>query len=251
MFGEWWEFERAFLLNIAAMRPLKVLVCVWIALITLLPAYFIYIGNYAIIRIDDKDENRVVDQVERRDTDIQRSIQVQENAAVLHDSIMQILEKSKDTRSDFEHVVTLSMLLPPIANITRMPTPTSEIFLSYIAPIGFPVVFTDMLVGTTLDNWSWDFLKERWGNHVFQNTRQGNYSTKVNRLGKHFVNRVNVRLGDFVDVVTGARKANENERGLYITKQRVLPPDALEHEFYYPPFYSGKHMNCYLEPTGW
>ena len=59
---------------------------------------------------------------------------------------------------------------------------------------------------------------------------------------------MNVRLADFVDIVTGARKANENERELYVTKQRVLSLDALEHEFYYPPFYSGKH---YLEPTGW
>lgn len=156
------------------------------------------------------------------------------------------------SRHDFNTVVTLSLLLPHIKNISRIPTPSPETFRSYIAPGGLPIIFTDMLVGTTMDNWSWDLVKTKWGNIMFPNTRQGNYSSRVNKFGKHKINRVTVRLADFIDIVTGRRSANENENGLYITKQKMLPTEELEREFVYPPFYNSKqHKKCFLEPTGW
>jgi len=60
-----------------------------------------------------------------------------------------------------------------------------------------------------------------------------------------------VSLADFIDIATGKRKPKKGEQGLYITKQRVIPKEALEKEFYYPPFYPGSHKQCYLEPTAW
>ena len=158
--------------------------------------------------------------------------------------------KNSLSRNDFDTVVTLSLLLPPMNNISRMLTPTHETFRNYIGPAGLPIIFTDMLVGTSMDNWSWDYVKENWGNTVFRNTRQGNYSTRVTKLGKHKIHRVSVRLSDFIDVVTGKRTPNENEKGLYITKQKVIPTEDLENVFYYPPFYVGG-QRCFLEPTAW
>lgn len=158
----------------------------------------------------------------------------------------------KNSRVDFHHVILLSNFLPRITNITRISTPSNEMFLKIIAPYGLPVIFTDMLVGTPLEKWSWNTIKNRWGGHMFHNTRQGFYSTRANKLGKHYVNRVSVHLSDFVDIVTGVREPTELEKGLYITKQKLLPPNALDGEFYYPPFYSSrKHRECFLEPTGW
>ena len=164
--------------------------------------------------------------------------------------LQNILQKG-GKRTDFELVVLLSALLPPIQNVSKMPTPSSEVFLNYIAPTGLPVVFTDMLVGTKLENWSWQMVRDRWGEQVYRNIRQGNFSTKVNRSGKHLVNRVNVKLKDFIDIVTGARKSGEKEQGLYIAKKALFPQAELEREFYYPPFYLGDHKDCFLEPSGW
>ena len=170
--------------------------------------------------------------------------------SILHE---QAVMNTKDSlsRSDFDTVITLSLLLPPIRNISRILTPLPQTFRDYIGPAGLPVIFTDMLVGTNMDNWSWDYVQEKWGNEVFHNTRQGNYSTDVTHFGKHKINRVSVRLSDFIDVATGKRKPRDREKGLYITKQRMLPKDALEKEFYYPPFYDGLNRKCFLEPTGW
>lgn len=169
------------------------------------------------------------------------------------DNFLKTMRSSEfqESLNEFERVVAVSSLLPPIINISRIPTPSSEAFLHYIAPVGLPVVFTDMLEGTSLSGWTWDMVRQRWGNHIYSNTRQGNYSPKVNRFGKHFIHRVTVKLKDFIDVVTGKREPNEKEKGLYITKQRVLPPDQLEKMFYYPPFYPGDKKKCFLEPTGW
>ena len=156
-----------------------------------------------------------------------------------------------DKRVGFDQVVALSSLLPKITNISRIRTPSPETFRSYIAPVGLPVVLTDMFDESQLRQWNWDYLKKRWGNHVFHNTRQGNYSSQKTSAGKYFVNRVSVTLGHFIDVVTGKREPAESEKGLYITKQKVIPPEALETEFYYPSFYPGPHKTCYLEPTAW
>ena len=160
-------------------------------------------------------------------------------------------DHSKSSRSAFELVIALSSLLPKISNITRMKTPSPEAFRKFVAPMGLPVIFTDMLKSQMLGEWSWEYVRSKWGETVFHNTRQGNYSTKTSKAGKHLVNRVSVKLADFIDVVTGKRKANKNERGMYITKQKVIPDKALEAEFYYPPFYPGAHKKCFLEPTGW
>lgn len=158
---------------------------------------------------------------------------------------------SLNSRSAFEKVVALSSLLPRLTNISRMRTPSPETFRDYIAPAGLPVIFTDMFEGQKLGKWTWDYVRSKWGNMVYQNIRQGNFSTKTSKSGKHIVNRVTVTLKDFIDVVTEKRAANENEKGLYIAKKRVIPVEALEAEFYYPPFYPGAHKSCYLEPTGW
>ncbi len=91
----------------------------------------------------------------------------------------------------------------------------------------------------------------KWGKTVYKNTRQGNFSTKTSSAGKHLVNRVTVTLEDFIDVVTGKKTPKKNEKGMYIAKKRVIPVEALEAEFHYPPFYPGPSKNCYLEPTGW
>lgn len=154
-------------------------------------------------------------------------------------------------RAAFETVVALSSLLPRITSVARIKTPTPEAFREYIAPVGLPVIFTDMLEGTHLANWSWDMLKAKYGHHVFHNTRQGNYSTKKTSYGKQIIGRTSVSLSDFIDVATGKRKPKKGEQGLYITKQKVMPTEALEEEFYYPPFYPGSHKQCYLEPTAW
>ena len=187
-------------------------------------------------------------------TDVQQLRNAEEIYVALKkllDEQLSLNTKESLSRVDFQTVVTLSMLLPPINNISRMSTPPPETFLNYIAPTGLPIIFTDMLVGTSLDNWSWDLVRERWGDEVFHNTRQGNYSSRVNRFGKHIIHRVSTKLSDFIDVVTGKREPRENERGLYITKQKILPPSVLEKEFHYPPFYNGVHKKCFLEPTAW
>ena len=163
-----------------------------------------------------------------------------------------LLEADKSNpRAEFELVTALSTLLPKIYNISRMKTPSPETFRNYVAPLGLPVIFTDMFDSSPLRQWNWGYVRSKWGRHVFSNTRQGNYSSKKSSSGKQIINRVSVKLADFIDVVTGERVPRESERGLYITKQKVIPPEELETEFSYPPFYPGPHKTCYLQPTAW
>ena len=159
--------------------------------------------------------------------------------------------ESKSTRSAFDKVVTLSSLLPPLRNISRISTPSPEAFRDYIAQVGLPVILTDMLDGQRLGDWTWEYVRARWGNIEYKNTRQGNLTTKTSKNGKHIVNRVTITLNDFIDVVTGKRQPSPNEQGLYIAKKRLIPVHELENEFYYPPFYPGNHQSCYLEPSSW
>lgn len=158
---------------------------------------------------------------------------------------------TSNPRVAFERVVLVSSLLPKISNISRIKTPSPEAFRNYMAPIGLPVIFTDMLEGEKLADWTWEYVRSKWGHIVYHNTRQGEYSGKVSKLGKHYVNRVSVRLSDFIDIVTNRRRPEKSEEGMYITKQRVIPVEALEQEFTYPKFYPGVNKKCYLEPTGW
>ena len=102
-----------------------------------------------------------------------------------------------------------------------------------------------------LRRWSWDYVRVKWGTQVFHNTRQGEYLEETTKSGKHLINRVSVKLSDFIDVVQGKRKPQKGEEDLYITKQKVIPKQELEREFHYPPFYPGNPKNCYLEPTAW
>ena len=173
-----------------------------------------------------------------------------EEIASMVESLLRKADES-GPRAAFEQVVALSTFLPKITNISRFKTPSAETFRNYIAPAGLPVIFTDMFDGSLLRQWTWDYVKGKWGEQVFHNTRQGNYSTKKATSGKYFVNRVSVTLGDFIDVVTGKRAPRKHEKGLYITKQKIIPTGALEAEFFYPPFYPGPHTYCYLEPTAW
>ena len=241
---------------------------VWIALLTTLLAYFLFSHKDALIKNDESDM-AAEDILQETDDDgggyseINRQSRLKKSAgfhvAKRHDSIMGFEAELKKVlsmdelgpRAAFDQVVALSSLLPKIANISRMKTPSPETFRNYIAPMGLPVVFTDMLEGQMLGVWSWDYVRSKWGEQVYSNIRQGNISTKTSKSGKHIVKRVSVRFADFIDVVTGKRKPTENEEGLYIAKKRVIPVEALEAEFYYPPFYPGPHKNCYLEPTGW
>ncbi len=241
----------------STMRPLKLAAVIFPALLVTVTGFLIYRSRVQIIQ----QEKPLCDDRQRSKYEnlniFSPATETNNPLGTIYSSIENILKKQSAlntknslSRNDFDTVVTLSLLLPPIKNISRMLTPTHEMFRNYIAPAGLPIIFTDMLVGTSMDNWSWDYVKENWGNTVFRNTRQGNYSTRVTKLGKHKIHRVSVRLSDFIDVVTGKRKPNENEKGLYITKQKVLPTEDLENVFYYPPFYFGR-QRCFLEPTGW
>ena len=256
------------------------LLCGWVSIITLLTLYFLFTGYLTVGKneavgadalggrwqdharleklkrgVHTVDEQLIGEsEVNENNVAFGSSAVKTSSSSALSKAVVEAVfndEHSTHSRAAFELVVVLSGLLPKITNISRMETPSAEAFRNYIAPVGLPVIFTDMLDGRKLGAWTWDYIKAKWGDTVFHNTRQGKYSIKTNKYGKHFVNRVSVRLTDFVDVVTGKKAASKEEEKMYITKQRVIPKEALEAEFYYPPFYPGSNRNCYLEPTGW
>lgn len=255
--------------------------CASIVIVNLLPLYFILNGTYSFVRNDSPgndqasfpkrggpDGNSALDEEHFKrgvhvafdgELGIGDSKQSPHSYSRALDSdgvgkeLARILsqDESSNSRAAFDKVVALSALLPKITDISRMKTPSPEAFRSYIAPVGLPVIFTNMLEGEMLGEWTWNYVRLKWGDKVFHNTRQGEYSIKKTKLGKHVVNRVSVRLSDFIDIVTGKRVPSDSEKGMYITKQQVIPVEALEAEFYYPNFYPGYHKKCYLEPTGW
>ena len=252
--------------------------CAWLTMLTLIPLYLLSTGRYASVNEDklvqvsqqsswggtvDSELKRFKRGVHAIDDSFQEELFTEDisasvnvgliNSKVIQNEIRRVFseDKSSSPRAAFEQVVTLSSLLPKITNISRIKTPSPEAFRNYIAPMGLPVIFTDMLEGQKLGKWSWEYVRSKWGHVVYHNTRQGDYSTKTTKQGKHFINRVSVKLSDFIDIVTGKRSAEKSEEGMYITKQRVIPVEALEEEFSYPPFYPGSHKRCYLEPTGW
>lgn len=243
---------------------------IWVVLLTTLLAYFIFSKKDALIRIiEDESDVAAEDMLQEGYGDEEGYSEIKAQSYLKKSAEHHVVKRHDDNmgfeaeltkilavdesspRAAFDRVVALSSLLPKITNISRMKTPSPETFRNYIAPMGLPVVFTDMLEGQMLGRWSWDYVRSKWGEQVYSNIRQGNFSTKTSKSGKHIVKRVSVRFADFIDVVTGKRKPNEKEEGLYIAKKRVIPVEALEAEFYYPPFYPGPHKNCYLEPTGW
>ena len=254
------------------------ILCVWVSIITL---YLHFTGYFFVTKKESQAardgamggpwsygeklkrrlhtaDDSLVDGEGRQETDLSEVFGHSMSKTVSNSALSKELaeaifndEHSTNSRAAFELVVALSSLLPKVKNISRISTPSPEAFRNYIAPIGLPVIFTDMLEGTKLSSWTWDYIKSKWGETVFHNTRQGKYLSKMNKYGKHYVNRVSVKLSDFVDVVTGKRAASKDEKEMYITKQRVIPPEALQTEFFYPPFYPGSNQKCYLEPTGW
>ena len=252
----------------------------WLAVLTLLPLYLVMSGRYSLVGgssrrsgassrnqrtagdvqweggvdLMKRGARRTAD--ERRYTSLLLQDEAVDSVQSAGSSFQAELEKilsldESDPRAVFDQVVALSSLLPKLENISRFRTPSPEAFRNYIAPMGLPVIFTDLFDGEMLRQWSWEYIKSKWGSTVFYNTRQGDYSNKTTLSGKHYVNRVSVSLADFIDVVTGKKEASDKEKGLYITKQRIIPVEALEAEFYYPPFYPAPHKKCYLEPTGW
>ena len=161
------------------------------------------------------------------------------------------LPETKDSRAAFEKVVALSSLLPRLSDVPRMKTPPPKVFREYVAPVGLPVIFTDMFEGEKLSRWTWNYVRSKWGKTVYEDVRQGDYSEEVSKFGKHLVNRVGVTLENFIDVATGKRETREGEERLYIAQKRIIPVEALETEFFYPPFYPGDCKKCYMEPTAW
>ena len=87
-------------------------------------------------------------------------------------------------RAGFRTVAALSSLLPLLREVPRTRTPSAEDFIEHIASVGFPIILTDMIEGTRLRRWSWRYLRARFGDIVFHNTRQGEYFDTANRLGK-------------------------------------------------------------------
>lgn len=262
-------------------NTLLVILCAWVLIITLLPLYLLFTGYFSAVKNaeyardpGDRWSGETGEDVLQK---LKRGVHAAEdkaavhlggieekaiggqqhpgaNSAALRSEIEEAIfndEHSIHSRTAFELVVKLSSLLPKVTNISRIKTPSPEAFRNYIAPVGLPVIFTDMLEGQALGEWTWGYIRSKWGETVFHNTRQGKYSIKTNKYGKHYVNRVSVKLADFIDVVTGKRAPRGDEKDMYITKQRVIPPKDLEAEFYYPPFYPGQHNKCYLEPTAW
>ena len=254
------------------------LVGAWVSVLTILAAYLLYSGRYALVSTSPSDgsattygHSRPAMSIEEEDAGPEREseafaagidtmasrwrIRSNEEAPTgpEYASTREKLDQldARDPRVAFKQVEALSALLPKLRNISRIETPTPEAFRNYIAPMGLPVIMTGMFQGTKMSNWGWKYLRDRWGDRVFHNTRQGNYSTKSNVSGKQYIGRVSVRLSDFIDIVTGVRKPRGGEEGLYITKQDVIPPEDLEKEFYYPPFYPDTHKTCYLQPSGW
>ena len=247
-----------------ARKSFLAVLCVWLVVITLTPLYMLFTGGYSLVRDDQLSHveltRRGVSAQELSRFKRQEHFTFEEAAKLdligsqtIQNEIQKAFSKRNvsNPRAAFEQVVVLSSLLPKITNISRIRTPGPGAFRNYIAPMGLPVIFTDMLEGEKLADWTWEYVRSKWGHIVYHNTRQGEYSTKISKLGKHYVNRVSVKLADFIDIVTGKRQPEKSEEGMYITKQRVIPVEALEQEFIYPTFYPGAKKKCFLEPTGW
>lgn len=244
-------------------RYFFILVCAWFTGLALLAAYGFYICG--ALSVELRSLRRVVlEEGSAPPRSIRTnpaeslwrnvsSLAGEDGNAIWGDDLQKILSlpERKGSRSAFDKVVALSSRLPTIREVLRIKTPPPEVFRDNLAPVGLPVIFTDMFLGEKLSQWTWDYVRSKWGKTTYPNIRQGNYSTKTSKSGKHFVNRVTVTLEDFIDIATGKKKPGKKERGMYIAKKRVIPVEALETEFSYPPFYPGDHKKCYLEPTGW
>lgn len=255
---------------------LLALLCVWVSVITFLPIYLLSAGYFSVTKKETLEFDRVQavggPSLDGASQKLKRGVRLTGDtndetfpanglspaktlsSAALRREVADAVyndEHATYPRAAFDLVTLLSSLQPKINNISRIRTPSPEAFRNFIAPVGLPVIFTDLFEGSKLSKWTWDYIKTKWGETIFHNTRQGKYLSKTNKYGKHYVNRVSVKLADFIDIVTGSRPVKKEEENMYITKQRVIPPEALETEFYYPPFYPGSNKKCYLEPTGW
>ena len=227
------------------------LACVWFTGLGLFAAYGFYV--FGALSVEVKSLRTGVLEEGNTPPRSRRTNPEGSNGSSLGDDLQKILSlpERPGSRAAFDKVVALSSRLPTIREVPRIKTPSPKMFRDRIAPVGLPVIFTDMFFGEKLSQWTWDYVRSKWGKTTYLNTRQGNYSTKTSKSGKHFINRVTVTLEEFIDIATGKRKPGKKERGMYIAKKRVIPVEALETEFSYPPFYPGDHKKCYLEPTGW
>ena len=97
-------------------------------------------------------------------------------------------------RAEFDIVVALTSLSPKLEGIPRMKTPSPEYFREHIAGQGIPVIFTDMLEGSALAQWTWTSLRNKFGDVVFENTRQGEYLESASKGGKQASYRSYVRI---------------------------------------------------------
>ena len=143
-----------------------------------------------------------------------------------------------------------SALLPRITQVVRMPTPHTEVFSNYIAPVGLPVIFTDLVSKDVMYKWNWEYIGAKYGHLQFGNVRQGNYTDMESKSGKKTINRVKMTVRDFTDIVTGRREAKENEELVYFAKKGLVTGKEFGKEFGYPPFY-GNIDQCFLPPSIW
>ena len=156
-------------------------------------------------------------------------------------------ESSADS---LDTLLRASALLPRIKLIVRMKTPNPEVFRNYIAPVGLPVVFTDMIRHSVLKKWNWGYIRSKYGQLQFGDVRQGNYTDEKSSSGKKHINRVKMSIKDFVDIITGLREAREGEELVYFAKKGLISAQEFGQEIGYPPFY-GDPENCFLTPSVW
>lgn len=156
-------------------------------------------------------------------------------------------ESSVDTLDNLQRA---SSLLPRIKQVVRMKTPPPDLFSSYIAPVGLPVVFTDMISQEVLDKWDWEYISAKYGHLKFADVRQGEYKDETNKSGKKIVNRISMSIKDFVDITTKKREAFEEEELVYFAKKGLLTQEEFGKEIGYPPFY-GNPEACFLPPSVW
>ena len=164
--------------------------------------------------------------------------------------ISQLRRWRENSADSLDTLLRASALLPRIKLITRMQTPSPEVFSNYIAPVGLPVVFTDMISKDVLSRWNWEHIRSKYGHLQFGDVRQGNYTDEKTASGKKHINRVKMSIKDFVDIISGLREAREEEELVYFAKKGLISTQEFRQEIGYPPFY-GDAENCFLTPSVW
>ncbi|KAI6655160.1 Transmembrane and coiled-coil domain-containing protein 3-like [Oopsacas minuta] len=157
---------------------------------------------------------------------------------------------SDNSIDSLDTIQRASSLLPRIRQVARMKTPSSDLFNSYIAPVGLPVVFTDMISQEVLSKWHWEYISSKYGHMLFGDVRQGEYKDEISKSGKKIINRVRMSIKDFVDITTNKREAREEEKLVYFAKKGLITSEEFGELIGYPPFY-GNPESCFLTPSIW